>query len=167
MIVIGIDPGLSGAVAAINGRGEVSIIDIPTKPMEWAGMGANRVDCRALARGLRTLYPADESLLVCMEQVGIQGAGKNAIQTVGSLCGTACLILGALDIIGIAPKTITPSVWKKHYGLKRQQDEKESAWKARHCDLARTLYPRAPITLAKHHNRAESLLIAHYGRSLL
>lgn len=167
MIVIGIDPGLSGAAAAINHRGEVSIIDIPTKPMEWAGMGVNRVDCRALARGLRTLYPADESLLVCMEQVGIQGAGKNAIQTVGSLCGTASLILGALDIIGITPRTVSPATWKKHFGLKRVKDETESSWKARHCALARKLYPLAPITLAKHHNRAEALLIGHYGRSLL
>ena len=130
-------------------------------------MGTNRVDCRALARGLRTLYQADESLLVCMEEVGIMGAGLNAIQSVGSLCGTACLILGALDIIGITPRTVSPSIWKKHFGLKRVKEEKESAWKARHCALAKKLYPSAPITLAKHHNRAESLLIAHYGRSLL
>lgn len=164
-VVIGIDPGLSGAAAAINARGDVSIIDLPTKPMEWSGIGTNRIDCRALARGLRTLFGAGDALIVCMEEVGIMGVGKNAIQTVGSLCGTACLILGALDIIGITPKTVSPSVWKKHYGLKRIQGETDSAWKARHCALAKKLYPAAPITLAKHHNRAESLLIAHYGRA--
>ena len=32
---------------------------------------------------------------------------------------------------------------------------------------ARTLYPSAPLKLAKHHNRAEALLIAHYGRAVL
>lgn len=163
---MGIDPGLSGAVAAISTRGDVNIIDIPTKPMEWAGIGVNRVDCRALARGLRTLFPVDESLIVCMEEVGIMGAGTNAIQSVGSLCGTACLILGALDIIGITPRTVSPAVWKRRFGLKRLKDEKEAAWKARHRELATKLYPSAPITLAKHHNRAEALLIAHYVRTL-
>lgn len=162
MIVVGVDPGLSGAAAAINSRGQVSIIDMPTKPMEWAGLGAARIDCRALTRGLRTLWPADETVAVCMEEVGIMGSGLNAIGTVGSLCGTASLILGALDILGIKPHTVSPSAWKKHYGLKRAPGEKDSAWKARHCQLAKTLYPSAPITLAKHHNRAESLLIAHW-----
>lgn len=168
-VVIGIDPGLSGAAAAINLRkgSEVTILDLPTKPMEWEGIGKNRIDCRALARGLRTLFGADDAVMVCMEQVGIQGAGKNAIQTVGSLCGTACLILGALDIIGVTPKTVSPATWKKHFGLKRSKGETDSDWKARHCTLAKTLYPGAPITLAKHHNRAEALLLGHYGLGLL
>lgn len=166
-VIIGIDPGLSGAAAAINIRKDVTILDMPTKPMEWAGIGANRIDCRALARGLRTLFGADDAIVVCMEQVGIQGSGRDAIQTVGSLCGTACLILGALDIIGVTPRTVSPVTWKKHFGLKRIKGEKDAAWKARHRDLALKLYPAAPITLAKHHNRAEALLIAHYGMAQL
>lgn len=164
--IIGIDPGLSGAIAAIDHLGQARIIDLPTKPMEWAGFGDRRIDCRALARALRELYQPAEPVTVMLEEVGIMGARGNAIGTVGSLCGTACLILGALDILGIQPQTVRPQAWKKTYGLKKEAGETDTAWKKRHCAMALSLYPSAPITRAKDHNRAEALLIAHYARGL-
>ena len=164
--IIGVDPGLSGAMAAIDPRGGARILDLPTKPMEWSGFGDRRIDCRALARALRELYAPAEPVVVVLEEVGIMGAKGNAIGTVGSLCGTACLILGALDILGITPITVRPQKWKATYGLRKEPGETDTQWKKRHCALALSLYPDAPITRAKDHNRAEALLIAHYGRGL-
>ncbi len=161
--IIGIDPGLTGAAAAITAAGQVRIIDLPTKPMEYAVIGDRRLDMRELVRGLRELCPVGEGVQVVVEEVGIMGLG-NAIQTVGSLCATAVTILAALDILGIRPETVAPRAWKAKYGLKRVKGEKDAAWKARHCAMARRLYPAAPITLAKHHNRAEALLLAHWGK---
>lgn len=165
--VIGIDPGLTGAAAAITPAGHVRIIDMPTKPMEYAAIGDSRIDLRQLVRSLRELCPADEGVQVVLEEVGIMGAKGNAIQSVGSLCATAALILGALDILGHKPITVQPRKWKSIFGLKRGDTERDAAWKARHRDMALRLYPAAPITLAKHHNRAEALLIAHWGKGQL
>lgn len=164
--VIGIDPGLTGAAAAITAAGAVSIIDLPTKAMEYAAIGDRRIDLRELVRSLRSICPAGDGVKVVLEEVGIMGQG-NAIQSVGSLCASAALILGALDILGTPPHTVQPRRWKEHFGLKRGADEKTAAWKKRHRDMALRLYPAAPITLAKHDGRAEALLIAHWGRSLL
>ncbi len=167
MIFIGIDPGLTGAAAAIAPGGHVQIIDLPTKPMEYASVGARRIDIRALVVALRGLWHPSEPVHFVVEEVGIQGVG-NAIQTVGSLCGTAMLILGAIDIVRADQvSTVKPATWKAKMGLKREKGEKDSDWKRRHRELALGLYHYAPITLAKHHNRAEALLIAHYGRQWL
>jgi hypothetical protein len=54
---------------------------------------------------------------------------------------------------------VQPRVWKAHYGLKSD--------KAASLTTARALYPSAPLNLAKHHNRAEAVLLAHYGRTVI
>ena len=46
--------------------------------------------------------------------------------------------------------------WQKFFGLTNDKDQS--------LRLAKELYPEAPITLKKHHNKAEALLIAHYAR---
>lgn len=51
---------------------------------------------------------------------------------------------------------VTAAVWKKSYVLSRDN----------HASLhkARLMFPAAELHLAKHADRAEALLIAHYGR---
>jgi hypothetical protein len=54
---------------------------------------------------------------------------------------------------------VTPQRWKRFYGLGSNKGD---------ClRVARELYPSAPLTLAKHHNRAESLLIARWAQRTL
>ena len=165
MIVIGIDPGLTGAVAAINtATGACVVHDLPTVVLEGNGLVKRRIQGRDLARLLLQLVPADGGARVFLEQVGAMGGQDNAVQTQASLAGTFMGIRCVLDIRGWPVELVQPQRWKGTYGLKRKPEEKESAYKGRHLQIARALYPAAPLSLAKHHNRAEALLIAHYGK---
>jgi hypothetical protein len=169
VIVIGIDPGLTGAACAIDTERNrcAGIVDLPTVDLEGGGLVRRRIDGRALTHQLRALIPAGARVRVVLEQVGAMGGQDNAVQTQVSLGRTLGAIECALDILGLKPVMVSPLKWKVMYGIKRHRGEKESAFKARHVDKALALYPEAPITLAKHHNRAEALLMAHWGRSTL
>jgi hypothetical protein len=52
---------------------------------------------------------------------------------------------------------IRPQAWKAHHSLLKAEKDESLA-------LARTKWPKAPLSLKKHHGRAEALLIADYAR---
>jgi hypothetical protein len=51
---------------------------------------------------------------------------------------------------------LSPQKWKKHFNLTADKNEA--------LDLAKQLFPKAPLKLKKDINRAEALLIARYWR---
>jgi crossover junction endodeoxyribonuclease RuvC len=158
MIILGIDPGITGAVAAIDRAGWPQIYDLPTTPLPGAGLVRRRIDGRALIEILRALVPPGEVAQVHVEQVGAMGGKNNATQTVFSLGRT----LGAIEALCEAARwpiaMVQPKAWKEFYGLGKD--------KGAALELARRLYPDAPLPRMKDHNRAEALLIAHRARQL-
>lgn len=160
MIVIGVDPGLTGAISFIDGRGSVVVEDIPTMPLGGNGMVTRKVDGLALARLVRNHCPASEDAMVVCEAVRVMGGKNNAIQTQGSLMRTLGAVEAVFEVLRFSVLMVEPQTWKKHFGLKSD--------KAASLEAARTLYPSCQaITRKKDHNRAESLLLAHYGRTVL
>lgn len=158
-MIIGIDPGLTGAIAFIDSRGCVVVEDIPTVELPGNGMVKRKVDGLALARLVRNHCPAAESATVVCEAVRAMGGQNNAVQTQGSLMRTLGAIEAVFEVLRFPWQIVEPQTWKRFYGL--------GADKAASMNTARTLYPTAPLKLAKHHNRAEALLIAHYGREVM
>jgi len=157
MIAIGIDIGLTGAIAAVDSLGSCSVTDMPTLP---DGKG-NRIDGRALLHLLRQFVPAGEAGLLLFEDVrprpsGNGGKHGNSMHSQGSLMRSRGAIEAVVDILRIERRVIQPQTWKRHYGL-IGKDKGES------LAVARALYPLADLRLAKHHNRAEAILIAHFG----
>ena len=56
---------------------------------------------------------------------------------------------------------LPPGIWKKAMGLSaKTKDAKDMA-----RTMAQRMYPSADLHLKKHHNRAESILIARYGQN--
>lgn len=164
MIVFGIDPGLTGGVACIDTRTrKCSVHDLPTTPLEGGGLITKRVQGRELGLMLRRLHTAGEDAVVYLELVGAMGGKNNAMQIQASLAGTYLGIRCVLDVLQLKQVLVTPQKWKASFGLKRDKEERDSAYKRRHLELARRMYPDADLPLAKDHNKAESLLIAHYG----
>ena len=159
MIIVGIDPGLTGAVAAVDSAGTCTVEDIPTVDLPGDGLIRRRVDGLALARMLRNMVPAGHACMVVIEAVQTMGGKNNAVQTQGSLMRTLGAIEAAAEILRMPMQPALPRVWKRFYGLGNE--------KGRSLEIARTLYPTAPLKLAKHHNRAEALLLAHYGKEEL
>ena len=80
------------------------------------------------------------------------GQGVRSMFTCGYGYG---LWLGILAALQMPYTPIRPVVWKKALGLGK---DKEAA-RLR----AQQLFPSADLRLRKHHGRAESLLLPHYG----
>ena len=158
MIIIGIDPGLTGACSFIDTRTKAcSVHDLPTMPLPGNGLIKRKIDGLALAQLLRVHAPVDEDAASFLEQVGAMGSKNNAVQTQVSLGRSLGAIEAVLECFRRPPAMLHPQTWKKRFGL--------GSDKALARQIAVSLYPMLAedLKLVKHHNRAEAVLIAHFG----
>jgi crossover junction endodeoxyribonuclease RuvC len=148
-LAIGIDPGISGAIAILDQAGEfVAVNDLPIirdATLAWVDGGELQSIILAALQG-RTAHAVVE-LLSSMPKQGIASAFQFGVGF-GS-------VLAVLQAMHISIELITPAVWKRSYGLSSNK----------HASLhkARLLYPAAQLHLAKHDGRGESLLLARYA----
>lgn len=163
-LVIGIDPGVTGAAAAIL-DGEVQVHDAPTflrkgsdkRRFSIAGAagligawvsGARRAghDVRAYLE-LAMAMPSDDA-------GGRRGMGATSAFGYGEGFGAWQGIFAALDV---QATRVAPGKWKRDMGLGR--DKRES------IRLAISLYPQLATILSrvKDNGRAEAVLLARYG----
>lgn len=163
MIFVGIDLGLEGAVCALGGRAEHHLQDLPRT--ELAGQPI--VDVRELRDILRWMVPASNTAIVLIEDVRVRqgmargSAGVTAFSSETKLVRLRGHVEALLLLLGWRLEIVQPQTWKRHYGLIGAEDPKKAA-----LAKARELYPvfEDKIHLAKHHNRAEAVLMAHYAR---
>ncbi len=155
MIVLGIDIGLTGALAAVDSHGTCSVADLPLKADK------SRICGRQLLDLMRSFVAPGEIALLVTEDVQPRPQGNanrhgNTMFSQGSMMQSKGIVLAVNDIAKLELQLVHPQTWKKFYGL-IGQDKSESMAKAR------LLYPEADLRLVKHHNRAEALLMAHFG----
>lgn len=154
-MLLGIDPGLTGAVALIDGVGRfVMVEDMPTMPRSTASKSAkvrNQINAAALAQLLRPWAP--EVGVAILEQVGTR-PGQDA-STTGSLMHSLGVIEGVLASLGIPVVMVSPVAWKKAARLGPDKDQSRA--------LAQRYFPEASLARVKDHNRAEALLLARHG----
>lgn len=158
MIVLGIDPGLTGALAFLDHHGSIlAIDDMPTMLSPDAGPQTTvkrEVDVCALYALIRERVPAEETVLCAMEHVSVMG-GKGS-QAIVSLAATKAAILAVLRLQQHDVHRVSPQRWKRFFGL--------SADKTAELDVARRCYDHpAALKRAKDHNRAEAVLIARWA----
>lgn len=169
-VIIGIDPGLRGAIAAVSGRGEyLGVWDVPhsevlvkkarnKKPTKQRVYipGAMAVMLRKLSRA----YATDrQHAHVTIEQVhAMPKQGVSSMFTFGRGLGMWEGIVAALML---PSSMVTPAVWKKAMLNKGAGSDKGSS-----IARALSLFPAASkrIHLSKHEGRAEALLLAEYWR---
>ena len=146
LLFMGIDPGLSGAWALIDGAGRyVSAGDMHNE------------DGRVLTRHVwAEMLMATNTNKVRVAVERVHSMPKQGVATTfvfGAAYGCALALGNMFDEPAVL---ITPNQWKKFYGL--DSDKNKSS------QLAREMWPDAPIKLKKHNGRAEALLIANYLR---
>ena len=102
---LGIDPGMSGALAWLDGMGNLlDAIDMPImdKRLNVVDLG------HALAR-------IDDNTIAVVEQVhSMPGQGVSSTFKFGTAYGA---VLGGLGALQIRTEHVTPQTWKKHHGL--------------------------------------------------
>ena len=152
-VILGIDPGLSGAIAFLGPDGTVEVIDMPTLALRRGGKAKRELDLIALARMFDERVSTIRHAFV--EQVGaMPGQGIASMFAFGKAYGA---LLGVLSANFIPMTTVSPVVWKKALAVPAGKD----AARAR----ASQLLPRSAYLwpLTKHDGRAEAALIALYG----
>jgi hypothetical protein len=150
-VLLGVDPGLTGAVAGLNEDGSFSFVaDLPVirdLKLAW-------IDGRALQSTVTSALVGRQAHAVIERVWSMPKQGVSSTFQFGVGFGS---LLSVFQVMQISLELVTPGTWKKFHGLGR--DKNASLYKAR------LLYPAAELHLAKHDGRAEALLIARYAFS--
>lgn len=160
MIVIGIDIGVTGALCAVDSAGTAAIADLPTTEIDGQRVVRRKVSVTGLRDLIRNFVPPGEAAMALIEDVHM-GMGKGAAAR-SSLDLNRGRVEAVLELLRLDVKVVQPPTWKRHFGLLRTE-------KAESLHRARGLYPQVAHMLKrqKDHNRAEAILLAHYGRTVL
>lgn len=158
MNIIGIDPGLTGAVALIDPNGNAYLWDTPTIAVK-KGKKTKTEYLPAQMAALFTDAPFGPTHAY-IEKVGaMPGQGVTSMFNFGKGYG---LWLGILAGLRIPHTLVTPQAWKKE--LMQGMADKDAA-----RIRAQELFPQCVDRLSrkKYIGRADALLIAEYGRRVL
>lgn len=165
MLIVGIDPGINGAAAALqcaDAEGPEFIsdaIDLPT--MED---GAKRqIDDFVLANWFTKLRGVDRVIIENVQPMpsipGFEGKRRSMGAASAFRFGVAVGQLRATVRIalGLDPEFVHPQVWKRYFALTADKEESR--------DLALKLWPHSAYLLKrkKDHQRAEAMLLAKWG----
>jgi crossover junction endodeoxyribonuclease RuvC len=163
-MIVGIDPGNTGAVAILSddAREIIDLFDIPTKEVKVGGKNRNIFDFAAWAElcndrlggaGIKIAYVENESSSPIMGKVQCFSFGTNfgAIQAV-------------LYYMGIPVKLLAASKWSKILHLRNKKIAPEGG-----LDKARELFPPLAdkyFKRKKDNGRADAVLIAVAGHKI-
>ena len=156
MIIAGIDPGKTGALAIVYADDAVQVWDVPRdkikgkdKPL-WTVWGQDWGSALEFAR---------PDLIVIESVAAMPGQGVTSMFSFGRSLG----FIHALAVAsGARIEFTTPSVWKAKLGLL-------NSGKGASREKFRALFPRYSCHVArvKDDGRAEAALLAYYGRKFL
>ena len=142
MIVLGIDPGVTGGLAWVYARGQIDAKDIPT--------AGGEVDVDTIVGMLKEQRPTVTFIerVHSMPKQGVASSFK-----FGMAYGALWAVVVAS---GIPLHRVSPTVWKKHFHLSADKEQARA--------LAIQYWPGTGLfARKKDHGRAEAALIARYG----
>lgn len=161
MIVIGVDPGTSPAVAAICDR---HCPDYPRAARIPLADRGHLFDEDAFVRFVRKACP-DRAVVELVGPMPGQGLSSTA-----HFMAAWGLIRGVLAGVGVAYSLVTPQVWKRGILPDMEVDDpadRKGAQKQAAVRFAQRHYPAVPLIRkgcrVPDHNLAEALCLAHWG----
>lgn len=162
MIYIGIDPGLSGALAVIDSETKnISFVDTPVVEIRVGKKMKHQQDAYAISSLLRALS-SGKDVMATIEKVNAMpdvGTGAKMGSTSAFNFGLGFgMWLGILAALEIPHQQVHPATWKAVMMRDSTKDKDASRVKAMQ------LYPMTAkdLTRKKDHGRADALLIAAY-----
>lgn len=168
LVWIGIDPGVTGAVAFVSARDHVvfdlPVVRVPTTRKRKSGDPAMRSEYDYA--GIAALFSVVEAHAPARMRVALEKGSTRPGDT-----GLTSFVVGVgyglwplfLHRIGLATETVIPLTWKRSLGLAGRGVDKSAAKELSRVE-AQKRFPRAILTAKAHHNRAEALLLAEYAR---
>ena len=153
MKIIGIDPGLSGAIAILENNKVEKIFDIPVMPE--GKKNKRQLNSAQLVKLLKDIVSDDEEIAVVVENVSaMPGQGVTSMFNFGQTFGA---IKGICAALGLPIFFVRPAKWKKHFDLINSSK-----------DASRTkaieMYPSLSDQLSKKKdvNKSDAILIARF-----
>ena len=153
MKIIGIDPGLSGAIAVLKSNKVLNIFDMPV--MSEGKKNKRQLNSALLVNLIKENIDSDEEVSVVVEQVNaMPGQGVTSMFNFGQ---TFVAIKGVCAALELPIFFVRPSKWKKHFELINSSK-----------DSSRTktieMYPKLSNQLSKKKdvNKSDAILIARY-----
>lgn len=151
--IIGIDPGLSGAVAVLTGTDSLAVLDMPIMTVERNGKAKRQVSASELAEIIYIMKNDDCHVFV--EKVSaMAGQGVTSVFSFGRSFG---MIEGILAAFKLPVTYVAPATWVKAVGRGQGKD----ASRAR----AMEIFPnnQTDFKRVKDDGRADAALIAYWG----
>ena len=153
MKIIGIDPGLSGAIAVLENNKVLNIFDMPV--MSEGKKNKRQLNSAQLVKIIKDNIRNNEEVNVVVEQVNaMPGQGVTSMFNFGQTFGA---IKGVCAALNLPIFFVRPSKWKKHFELINSSK-----------DASRTktieMYPSLSDQLSKKKdvNKSDAILIARY-----
>ena len=153
MIIIGIDPGISGAISVIENKKILEVYDTPT--MIDGKKNKRQINSAQVTNIIKERLNKDKEVVVVVEHVNaMPGQGVTSMFNFGQSFG---VIKGICAALSLPIHFVRPSKWKKHFNLIKTNK-----------DASRTkvieVYPEISSKLhrKKDSNRADAILIALY-----
>ena len=153
MKIIGIDPGLSGAIAVMHDKKVINMYDMPV--MAEGKKNKRQLNSSQLVNIIKENINEDEETIVVVEQVNaMPGQGVTSMFNFGQTFGA---IKGVCAALKLPIFFVRPSKWKKHFELINSSK-----------DASRTkvieMYPTLSGQLAKKRdvNKSDAVLIAKF-----
>ncbi|HEX5016009.1 MAG TPA: hypothetical protein VFX15_00310 [Actinomycetes bacterium] len=142
MIIVGIDPGITGALACFVGGVLHDTVDMPV------------FDTRVDGSAVCALFDTWEPDVIYIEDV--HAMPKNGSIASFKLGLNAGIVTGVIHALGISMRRVSPSVWKRSMGIRDKNAARQ---------LVAEVYPAHAnkVALVKHHGRADAVLIGRYG----
>ncbi len=153
MKIIGIDPGLSGAIAFLENNKVLGIFDMPV--MSEGKKNKKQLNSAQLVNIFRENMNNEEETIVVVEQVNaMPGQGVTSMFNFGQTFGA---IKGVCAALNLPIFFVRPSKWKKYFELLNSSK-----------DASRTkvieMYPKLSnqLTKKKDVNKSDAILIAKF-----
>ena len=153
MIIIGIDPGVSGAVSIMENKKVIEIHDMPT--MIDGKKNKKQVNGSQVTNIIKERLNSDKDIVVVVEHVNaMPGQGVTSMFNFGQSFG---VIKGICSALSLPIYFVRLTKWKKHFNLiKTNKDASRTKVIEAYPEISNKLHRK------KDSNRADAILIARY-----
>ena len=153
MIILGIDPGVSGAISVLENKKVIEVFDMPT--MIDGKKSKRQVNGAQVTNIIKEKLDENKEIIVVVEHVNaMPGQGVTSMFNFGQSFG---VIKGICSALSLPIYFVRPVKWKKHFNLIKTNK-----------DASRTkvieVYPEISSQLSrkKDSNKADAILIARF-----
>ena len=153
MKIIGIDPGLNGAIAILEDKKVLGIFDMPV--MAEGKKNKRQLNSAQLVNILKENIQKNEEINIVVEQVNaMPGQGVTSMFNFGQTFGAIKGVCAALELPIFF---VRPSKWKKHFELINSSKDSSRT-------KAIEMYPKLSNELSKKKdvNKSDAILIARF-----